>query len=244
MSTKINSLILSNRLLSQARSRTRSQSASLGSIMSGSSDSGKSAMLDAIKNKDSKDGFSKADAKSKENFTAIKNAAKSLQERAKKLLQWQEKDWEKMTEEELAEYKEEAASQAAGLVSEYNTLIKGMTEENGQVNKIYLSQLTSSFKNAEGVLEELGITQKEDGTLALDKEKLLAADAGQIHKALCQAGSFVDDVNKKTDNIIANAETNLAVLNKSQYAGSYTYNQYGSDIFDMLFSGSKYSDKS
>lgn len=149
-----------------------------------------------------------------------------------------------MTEEELAQYKEEAASQAAGLVSEYNTMIKGMTEESGQVNKIYLSQLMSCFKNAKGTLEELGITQKEDGSLALDKEKFMAADADKIQKALCTKDSFVNDLNKKAANILANAETNLAVLNKSLYAGSYTYNQFGSDIFDMLTSGSKYSNKS
>ena len=244
MSTRINSLILSNRLLSQARSRTRSQSASLGGMMNGSSESGKSAMLDAIKNKNTANGFSKADAKSRENYTAIKKAAQSLQERTKKLLQWQEKEWEKMTEEELAQYKEEAASQAAGLVSEYNTMIKGMTDESGQVNKIYLSQLMSCFKNAKGTLEELGITQKEDGSLALDKEKFMAADADKIQKALCTKDSFVNDLNKKAANILANAETNLAVLNKSLYAGSYTYNQFGSDIFDMLTSGSKYSNKS
>ena len=41
----------------------------------------------------------------------------------------------------------------------------------------------------------------------------------------------------------ANAETNLSVLNKTQYAGSYTYDKYGSDIFDMLTGGSKYSSK-
>jgi len=211
--------------------------------MNGSSDSGKSAVLDAIKNKNT-GSASKADAKSKENYTAMKNAAESLKERTKKLLGWAEKDWSGMTEEELAQYKEEASSQAAALVSEYNTMIKSMTEEGGQVNNIYLKQLTGYFKNAKSTLEELGITQKGDGTLSLDKEKFLAADADKIHKALCTAGSFADDVNKKTDNIIANAETNLAVLNKSLYAGSYTYNQYGSDIFDMLTSGSKYNDKS
>lgn len=244
MGTKINSLILSNRLLSQARSRTRSQSGSLGSIMNGSSDSGKNAMLDAIKNKNTGNSFSKADAQSKENYTAMKKAAESLQERTKKLLGWKEKEWETMTQEELAGYKEEAASQAAGFVSEYNAMIKSMTDESGQVNKIYLNQLKECFKNAKDALEELGITQTADGTLSLDREKFMAADAAKIQKALCSAGSFVDDVNKKTANIISNADTNLAVLNKSQYAGSYTYNQYGSDIFDILLNGSKYNNKS
>ena len=85
MSTRINSLILSNRLLSQARSRTRSQCASLGGMMNGSSESGKSAMLDAIKNKNTAIGFSKADAKSREIIPpsrkrrrACRNAPKSF----------------------------------------------------------------------------------------------------------------------------------------------------------------------
>ena len=247
MSTsRINSLITQNRLLSQARSRARSQSSQIGKILNSAANS-KDGLLDAIKkdaaaNKNS--GLSDADIASKKNYTAMKEAAESLKEHTKKLLLWPDKEWDSMTEEEIAKYKEDAIKEVTNLVTDYNTIIKSLSSESSRTNDIYLKQLKGYFKNAQSDLESLGITQKEDGSLALDKEKFMAADADKIQKALCTKDSFVNDLNKKAANILANAETNLAVLNKSLYAGSYTYNQFGSDIFDMLTSGSKYSNKS
>ena len=100
------------------------------------------------------------------------------------------------------------------------------------------------FKNAQKQLEELGITEDSNGKLSLNKEKFANADAAKIKEVLGSKGTFIDDIGKRADNVLSNAETNLAVLNKSLYAGNYTYNQYGSDIFDALLSGSKYNSKS
>lgn len=248
MSTgRINSLIMQNRLLSQARSRARTQSAQIGSILQNSSNNGKNALLNAIKNDaDSQNngGLSEADAASKENYTAMKKAAESIKTHTKNLLLWPDKEWDEMTEEETAKYKDDAVREFTGLITDYNAMVKNMSNEHSQVNEIYLKQLGSYFKNAKTGLEALGITRGEDGMLSLNQELLKAADARTIKKVLGSEGSFTDDIGKRADNIIANAETNLAVINKSQYAGNYTYNQFGSDVFDALTSGSKYSAKS
>ncbi|MDE6203973.1 MAG: hypothetical protein K2G19_10920 [Lachnospiraceae bacterium] len=243
MSTsKINSLITQNRLLSQARSRARSQSTQIGKILNSVANS-KGSLLDAIK-KDAasgKTGLSDADAASKKNYTTMKEAAESLKTHTKNLLLWPEKDWDAMTEEEIAEYKEDVVKEVTNLVTDYNAMIKSMSAESSQVNEIYLKQLKGYFKNAKSDLESIGITQKEDGTLSVDQEKLKNADAQKIKKILGSSNSFVDDIGKRADNIIANAETNLAVINKSLYAGNYSYNKDGNDIFDILTSGSRYN---
>lgn len=242
----INSLILQNRLVSQARSRARTQSTKMGSILQGSSGNNNNALANAIKKKagSQKNGLLSAkDAESKENYTSMKKAAESLKKRTKALLDMPEKEWDKLTEEEAAKYKEDVMTEVSGVISDYNEMIKKMTAEGGTVNEIYTKQMKGYFQNAKSKLEELGITQNSDGTLALNKEILKKADASKMKEVLGKVGTFIDDIGKRAENVIANAETNLAVLNRSQYAGNYTYNQSGSDILDTLLGGSKYNAK-
>lgn len=242
----INSLILQNRLISQARSRARSQSASRGAVLQSSASNNKNALSNAIKKqaKSQKNGnLSQKDTKSKENYTSMKAAAESLQKRTKSLLNMPEKEWENLTEEENAKYKEDVMTAVSGIITDYNEMMKRMTDESGSVNDIYVKQMKGYFQNAKSKLEELGITQNSDGTLALNKELLKASDPGKMKEILGSSGTFIEDIHKRAENVIANAETNLAVLNRSQYAGNYSYNQYGSDIFDTLLGGSKYSAK-
>ena len=240
----INSLILHNRLVSQARSRARTQSASIGSVLQNSKNSNsRASAVKKMAQSQKNSGLSSVDTKSRENWTSIKSAAESLQKRTKTLLSLPEKDWENLTEEEIAKYKDDVIKEVPGLIEDYNQMMSKMTEEGGSVNTVYIKQMKSYFENAKSKLEEIGITQRNDGTLSLNQELLKAADAKKIKEVLGTTGSFVSDIGNRAANVIANAETNLAVLNKSQYAGNYTYNQYGSDIFEALTSGSKYNYK-
>lgn len=245
MSTnKINPLITQNRLLSQARSRARAQSAATGQALLGGSNNNKDSVINSINNKAGKQNanVSEADRKSKENYTTMKDAAENVKKHVKNLLLWPEKKWDEMTEDEIAEYRVDARKEITGLIDEYNKMIKSMSAEESKVNEIYLRQMKGYFQNAKKDLESLGITQKEDGTLSLDQERLKEADAETLKKVLGSEGTFVDDIGKRAENVISNAETNLAVINKSIYAGNYTYNQYGSDVFEALLGG-KYNSK-
>ena len=241
----INSLILQNRLVSQARSRARTQSTKMGSILQGNSNNSNS-LGNAIKKQANshKYGLLGDEAKkSKDNYTSMKKAAESLKARTKVLLEMPEKEWEKLTEEEATKYKEDMLAQVSGLIEDYNKMMKAMTEEGGSVNEIYAKQMKGYFQNAKSKLGELGITQNSDGTLSLNKELFNKADPSKMKEVLGKAGTFIDNIGKRAENILANAETNLAVLGRSQYAGNYSYNRYGSDIFDALLGGGKYSAK-
>lgn len=244
MRSRINSIITQNRLVSRAKSRARTQSTNIGKVLNNSS-SKENNTSKAIKNQVSQQNkeLSKADAEAKNNFTNIKDAAQDLKGHTKKLLLMPGKDWEELTEAEISEFKDKAVSEAASMIEDYNQMMKSMAKEGGRVNELYLDQLSNYFRNAKTDLEAMGITQNKDGTLDINVEKLKMADAGKLRDVFCTTGGFADRVSKKTEDIISNAETNLAVLNRSQYAGNYSYNRYGSDIFDILNSGGKYNAK-
>ena len=154
----VSSLITQNRLINQAKSRSRSQSAAIGSVLRNSENSGKDSRANAIKNQSKKlNGLSAADAKSKEYFTAIKKAAESVQSCVKNLLAMPDKEWDKMTEEEIAQYREDALSDVNSFVNDFNVMVKSMKDEGGKVNQLYLGQLENYYKNAKADLEEMGI---------------------------------------------------------------------------------------
>ncbi|MDE7248294.1 MAG: hypothetical protein K2N82_00095 [Lachnospiraceae bacterium] len=242
----ISSLITQNRLLSQARSRSRNSSSGMAAALTKGSSSGKSnALAEALKKKNAgKNSLSEADQSQKEAYTVVKKTAENIKKRAERLLSWPEKSVDEMTDEEKTTYKKSVTDEVSALIVEYNDMMKGMTDACGKVNEIYISQMKGYFQNAQKQLAELGITENTNGKLTLDKEKLASADVAKIKEVLGKKGTFIDDIGKRAENVLSNAETNLAVLNKSQYAGNYTYNQYGSDIFDALTSGSKYNYKS
>ena len=241
----ISSLITQNRLLSQARSRSRNSSSGMAAALSKSSSSGKNnALVEALKKNSGKNSISEADQSQKEAYTVVKKTAENIKKRAERLLSWPEKSIDEMTDEEKTTYKKNVTDEVSALITEYNDMMAGMTDAGGKVNEIYISQMKGYFQNAQKQLAELGITENLNGKLTLDKEKLASADVATIKEVLGKKGTFIDDIGKRAENVLSNAETNLAVLNKSQYAGNYTYNQYGSDIFDALTSGSKYNYKS
>ena len=244
MSSRINSLITQNRLLSQARSRTSSGTGMASALaQSSGSDSKTNAILNAVKNSN-KGSLKETDESQRQAYTVVKKTAENIKKHAEKLLSWPEKSVEELTDEEKAAYKKDVTDELSALIANYNDMITGMKEAGGNVNTVYLNQMRGYFKNAQKQLEELGITEDSNGKLSLNKEKFANADAAKIKEVLGSKGTFIDDIGKRADNVLSNAETNLAVLNKSLYAGNYTYNQYGSDIFVALLSGSKYNSKS
>lgn len=239
----INPLITQNRLLSQARSRARNSSAGMAAALAQSGSSNRSnALVDALKKKNG-NSLSEAGQSQKEAYTVVKKTAENIKKHAERLLSWPEKSVDELTDEEKAAYKKNVTDEISALVSDYNDMMTGMEKAGGNVNEVYLSQMRGYFKNAQKQLAELGITENLNGKLAFDKEKFANADVSKIKEVLGKKGTFIDDIGKRAENVLDNAETNLAVLNRSQYAGNYTYNQQGSDLFDALFSGSKYNNK-
>lgn len=240
MAAKINSLIMQNRMLSQARSGLRTKNTNVGKVLN---KNGKTTLADKVKaqaGKKNKTG--RADADSLENYTAMKRAGSSLKEYAGQMLSLSKGMPAEPSKEEAEDYREKMLARAQGLVKDYNTLVKAMEEEGGTVNQIYLKQLRGYVKDARKDLEKVGITEDKNGALSINQETMKTADLEELKRILGSEGCFVDQVRARTENILSNAETNLAYINKNAHAGNYSYNQYGNDIFDVL-SGGKYSAK-
>lgn len=239
----ISPLIMQNRLLSQARSGARSRNAAVGTALNSSSGSNNSSAVK--KQADSKKTGRQQEAykESKENYTAMKKAAESIKERTGKLLTAFDRNWEELTQEDAAKYKKEIEEEINGYAEDYNSLVKMLAKEGGSANETYLQQLKDYFQSFKDSLAEAGITRAGDGTLTVNKELLNAADIQKLEKIFGKENSFAGRVKERAENIINNAEMNLSVLNSSLYSGNYTYNKYGSDIFDIFDGSSSYNAK-
>lgn len=237
----ISSLIVQNRLLSQARSGARARNAAAGAILNNSKNSASSAQKQAETAR--KSGSRETQIESFKNYTSMKKAAENLKEHTKKLFSTLDREWENLTEEETAKYRKEAEGEITGFVEDYNTLVKMLGKESSSINSIYLGQLQSYMQGSKNILSEMGITRETDGTLSINQETLKSADVSKLREAFGQAGSFAGKVMERAENIIASAETNLSVLNNSLYAGNYSYNRYGNDIYDIFNGGSNYNNK-
>ena len=235
----INSAVLQNRLLCQAKSGTRANSASIGSVLNNSSNSRKknSILGTGTSNKSLQDV-----QESKKNYTKMQSAAVSLKSHIGELQSIFGKNWEEMEEQDAARYRELAETEISGLVENYNALVETLSKESGTANNVFLKQLKDYVKNAKDVLASVGITQNRDGTLSLDKELLGKAEISDLQKIFAKENSFASKLWDRASNIIENAETNLTLLNSELYGGTYSYNKYGSDIYDLLF-GSQYNAK-
>lgn len=239
----ISPLIMQNRLLSQARSGARARNTAVGTALNSSSGSNNSGTVK--KQADSKKSGTQQEAykESKENYNTMKKAAESIKEHTEKLLAAFDRSREELTQEDAAKYKKEIAEEINGYAEEYNTLVKMLAKEDGSTNETYFQQLKDYFQSFKDSLAEVGITQAGDGTLSVDEELLNAADLQKLEKLFGKENSFAGRVKERAENIINNAEMNLSVLNSSLYSGNYTYNKYGSDIFDILDGSSSYNAK-
>lgn len=235
----ISSLIIQNRLLSQAKSGARSRNAAIGSVLNKSSGSKNNSAAASSKTKSN----TKAALESKTNYTSMKKAAESIMKRAEVLQKIYDRQWEELTEEESVRYKEQAEEEIADFIDDYNALMKTLSKESGSANNAYFKQLKNYFQSSKSALAEMGITQESDGTLSLNKETLKAADIETVQKVFAGKGSFAEKVKETADKITDNAEMNLSILNSSLYAGNYSYNKNGSDIFDLLTGSGSYNAK-
>lgn len=235
----INSTILQNRLLSQANSGTRSYNTSVGSVLNNSKGSNKknSILGTGSSNKSLQDV-----QESKKNYTNMQSAAVSLKSHIGELQSIFGKNWEEMEEQDAAKYREKAETEISGLVEMYNKLVDHLSKESSTANSVYLKQLKDYVGGAKDALAGIGITQNKDGTLSLNKELLGKAEVADLQKVFGAESSFASRLYERAGNIIENAETNLTLLNKELYSGTYSYNKYGSDIYDLLF-GSQYNTK-
>ena len=116
------------------------------------------------------------------------------------------------------------------MVEDYNATVKSLKNTSNPLNDFYKEMMQEAGVESEADLATIGITQKEDGTFALDEEKLKNAGTDTIKKALDGNGTFTSKIAFIASRISDNAKANME---------SYS-SQYGADGYSYVANSSRY----
>ena len=116
------------------------------------------------------------------------------------------------------------------MVEYYNSTDKSLKNTSNPLNDFYKEMMQEAGVESETDLATIGITQKEDGTFALDEEKLKNAGTDTIKKALDGNGTFTSKIAFIASRISDNAKANME---------SYS-SQYGADGYSYVANSSRY----
>ena len=119
------------------------------------------------------------------------------------------------------------------MVEDYNATIKSLKNTSNPLNDFYKEMMQEAGVESEADLVAIGITQKEDGTLALDEEKLKNADADIIKKALDGNGTFTSKIAFIAGRISDNAKANMESYSSQYGADGYSYVANSSSRYDF-----------
>ena len=138
---------------------------------------------------------------------------------------------------EKENYQTEAAKDIAGLLNSYNTMISNLMEAGGGTNKNFLNELNQIMKDYDKELAACGITQNEDGSLALDAENLAGADIDALAQVFGPDGDFSQKLTEKMDAIVQKTATTVDThqIYSTAYSNSGSYSQYDylKGIYDL-----------
>ncbi len=102
-------------------------------------------------------------------------------------------------------------SEAASVVEKFNETLRDLKNSSGVLNQFYHQSMKDVSETNKSELAEIGITVSADGSLALNKEKLAAADREKIGKLLGSKGDFAQRAgfvaSRAADNAGVNAES-------------------------------------
>ncbi len=154
----------------------------------------------------------------KKNYEALRKSAEEMQEASDKL-----RDKELYEEARESGSTENVSEYVESLLEHYNKTIKSLKSNMSPLNQFYRQNLLEAAQKGKEELESIGITQRNDGSLSLDKDKLKAADIDTLEKVL--GGSFTEKTSFLADRIADNAKANVN-------SASNQYNASGSNYFE------------
>lgn len=106
---------------------------------------------------------------------------------------------------------ENLVSEAASMVEKFNETLRNLRNASGVLNQFYHQSMKDLSETNKNELGEIGITVAADGSLTLNKEKLVSADREQVGKLLGSKGDFAQRAglvaSRAADNAGVNAES-------------------------------------
>lgn len=152
----------------------------------------------------------------KSNYTAMKSAAQDVQTYLEHLMS--EKEDSLFQKAETSGDTAAIVSEVKSFVDDYNTMVRKMNSEGGTVNELYVRQLHGFVVSHKSKLENIGITEDKNGLLAVDRNKLEAAELEKLKNVFQGENSFAQKVADRSKRVEENADTNLNSLNSATYS--------------------------
>ena len=147
-------------------------------------------------------------------LSSMKSAASKLKSAADAL---KKKDLSKV------EKPEDALDSIKSFVNSYNSTISAAKNLNSYSILQTAVWATEQMNASEGMLEKVGISIKEDNTLAIDEEKFAKADMSTLRTLFSGSGSLVDRISSKASSLALQSANQLAVnTGKTIYSSSGT----------------------
>ena len=204
---------------SRTNNSARAKAASLGQkrasmLQSGNKTSTSTTMLESMKS----------------DYKAMKSAAQDVQNYLGHLMSTKEGSLFQKAEE--SKDTSSIVKEIRSFVEDYNEMIDKMNSEGGSVNQLYVKQMHNFVVTNKSRLENIGITENNNGILTVDVAKLKEADLDKLKDVFQGEGSFAAKVAERSKRVEENADTNLNSLNTATY--SSLLSNYGT-------SGSKYN---
>lgn len=191
-------------------------------INGGNTQSTQSSLLNALSNTQNQT-ISKTQ---RESYEKLEETANSLGEALHPFfIEGEENVFQKAEEDKSVVY-----DSVKKFVDHYNSTVKVLKNVSNPLNDFYKEMMGETVAESEAALATIGITQNENGTLNLDKDKIKSADLETIKKALDGNGTFSTKIAFLAGRISDNAEANTE---------SYS-SQYGADGYSYSTNTSKY----
>ena len=125
--------------------------------------------------------------------------------------------------EQAGEDKTQVYDAVKKMLNDYNDTVKALKNTSNPLNDFYREMMHETVKESEEGLVSIGVTQNENGTLSLDKEKLETVDVETIKKALDGNGLFSTKLAFITSRICDNAKANMESFSSQYGADGYGY---------------------
>lgn len=117
----------------------------------------------------------------------------------------------------------------------YNNVVSSAGDSKVSTIQNDLKNLLNNTKNNQSMLSDMGISEKEDGTLEIDKEKFTSSDMGKVKSLFQGAGSYGYQVSARASMMNYHAQSESTKANTYTGSGNYSYNYSSGSLYDSLF---------
>lgn len=223
---RTNMVIANARLKRQTRIKSLSVKTSAGKIHSGGfkSKTNKS-LLDALNKTNGSDTNLQtlvANQNKSYNYGIVQTAAGRVESSLSELAKSGESSvWEK-------DGGADAEKEVQSFVSNYNIMMRKLTDIGGSVNQAYEKRLKEMLTAKKAEMRSLGITQNSDGTLEFDAKTFRNADEKAAENFFSGDSGMAQRILTQTKQVESYAGEQIATLKKNSYVPSSSYSRYGS----------------